>query len=56
MTESQHNDYCLAAFGEAFPGEVRNQEERDGDRLRAFLVDQLLSKRPKPNRPVFEDE
>lgn len=56
VTEQDFENNAMNLMAEAFPLDFRNQEQREGDRLREFLVSQLLDYRPKPNRPVFEDE
>lgn len=56
MTEQDHENYAINLFAESFPGEVPSQEQREGERLRAFLVSQLLDYRSKPIKPVFEED
>lgn len=55
MTEQDFENNAMNLMAEAFPHDFRNQEQREGDRLRAFLVDQLTAYKVKPDRPVFED-
>lgn len=55
MTDEDHENYAMNLAAEAFPNDSRNQEQRDGDRLREFLLRQY-SMKPKPKGPVFEDE
>lgn len=56
MTEQDFENNAMNLMAEAFPHDCRNEDQRNGDRLRAFLVRQLTGFKGKPDRPVFEDE
>lgn len=55
MTEQDFENNAMNLAAEAFPHDFRNQEQRDGDRLRDFLVRQLTAFQPEPAKNIFDE-